>query len=63
MRLTRWDRSQYLWYADGIFNDGVADWSSFSGRKTTSQVMDRISLTTPGGVATFDAGSARVRWR
>jgi hypothetical protein len=63
MRLARWDTSLQLWFSDCICNDGNADWSSYSGRKTTSDVMDRISLTTPGGTATFDAGSARVRYR
>lgn len=63
MRLSRWDSSLHLWLADAIVNDGAADWSSFSGRKTTSEVMTTIALTTPGGTATFDAGSARVRYR
>lgn len=61
MRLTRWDISQHLWFADSICND-LANLSTFSGRKTTSQVMTSIFLTTPNGIATFDLGSARVRY-
>jgi hypothetical protein len=61
-RLTRWDPSLYLWFADGLSQD-QANISSFSGRKTTSEVLTTIILTTPGGTATFDLGSARVRYR
>jgi hypothetical protein len=63
MRLSRWDPSLHLWIADGTSND-AADWSSFSGQKTlTPGPLTTIQITTPGGTATFDAGSARVRYR
>jgi hypothetical protein len=62
MRLTRWDSSLHTWLADGLSND-QASLSVFTGKKTTSEVLTTIVLTTPGGTATFDAGSARVRYR
>lgn len=62
MRLARWDASLNLWFIDGLFDD-TSDWASYSGRKTTSQPLSTIELTTPGGAVVLDAGSARVRWR
>jgi len=62
MRLSRWDPSLHQWLADGLSQDG-SNLSTFSGSKTTSEVLTTITLTTPGGTATFDAGSARVRYR
>jgi len=62
MRLTRWDPSLHQWLADGLSQDGT-NLSTFSGSKTTSEVLTTITLTTPGGTATFDAGSARVRYK
>lgn len=62
MRLTRWDPSLHEWLADSACEDG-SSLSVFSGVKTTSQVMTTIVLTTPGGTETFDAGSARVRYK
>jgi len=62
IRLTRWDENLNTWFADSLANDG-AQLSTFSGKKTTSEVMTTIQLTTPGGTATFDAGQARVRYR
>jgi len=61
-RLTRWDPNLHLWMADGISNI-ISKLSTFSGRKTTSQSLTTISLSTPSGVATFDLGSVRVRYR
>jgi hypothetical protein len=62
MRLTRWDPNLHLWIADSLANDQSQS-STYTGRKTTSEVLTTIVLSTPGGVATFDAGSARVRYR
>jgi len=61
-RLTRWDSSLNLWICDGLSND-LANLSSFSGKKTTSQSLTSIFISTPGGTAAFDLGSARVRYR
>jgi len=63
MKLSRWDVDLFKWYADGMFTDGVASSGRFVGTKTTSQVLTSIRLTTPGGTATFDAGSVRIRYR
>lgn len=64
MHLRRWDPSLHQWMASGIFDDnGDGDVSYYSGKKTTSGVLTTIVLTTSGGTATFDAGSARVRYR
>jgi len=62
IRLSRWDSSLHLWIADALGNS-TTNLSHFSGTKTTSEVLTTIALTTPGGTATFDAGSARVRYR
>lgn len=64
MILTRWnvDPASYYWFVDGIFNNNN-NVSVFSGSKSTSEQMTTILITTPGGAATFDAGSARVRYK
>lgn len=62
MRMIRWDPSLHTWFADGLAQEG-SNISSFSGYKTTSEVLTTIILTTPGGTATFDLGSARIRYR
>jgi len=62
IRLTRWDQNLNTWLIDSIAND-QAQLSSFSGKKTLSEALTTIVITTPGGTATFDAGQARVRYR
>lgn len=64
LRMIRWDPTLFVWKANGFSNSTSSlALGRFSGTKTTSQVTSSITLTTPGGAATFDAGSARVRYR
>jgi hypothetical protein len=63
MTLTRWDSTEHLWLARGEFYDDNTHGEFGSGHYTLSAALDRIRLTTPGGVATFDAGEARLRYR
>jgi len=60
-RLTRWDNSLNLWLSDGLAQDS-SNLSVSSGRKTLTQELTTVVITTPGGAASFDLGSARVRW-
>ena len=62
IRLIRTHTSVNTWVAESRCNNGSVN-SLYSGIKTTSQVMTTIQITTPGGSATFDAGSATVRYR
>jgi len=62
MRLARWDSSLHLWLMTCLATE-AAQISHSTGRKTLSEELTQIQITTPGGAATFDLGSARVRYR
>ena len=63
MRFARWDTSEYMWIGDGTFHDGAAAMNPAVASKATSGVLTSIQLISLNGVAAFDAGEARVRWR
>jgi hypothetical protein len=52
------------WVVDAALarTDGTARYSTSVGAKTLSAVLDRVRLTTVGGVNTFDAGTVNVSW-
>ena len=50
-----------IWSSSGIFSRGSVVASS-TGSKTLSATLDRIRITTAGGVNTFDAGSVNIMY-
>ena len=60
-RLSRWDVSEHLWFGNGILDNSV-DTCYAQGQKTLSGELTSIRLTLDG-LADFDAGNARVRYR
>ena len=62
MRIIRTHPSVNTWVAESRGNNGSSN-NLYSGVKTTSQVLTTVQLTTPGGAATFDAGSITVRYK
>jgi hypothetical protein len=59
--LTLLDPATNTWSANGnTSNSEVAFANSISGTKALSAALDRIRLTTQGGVNTFDAGSVNI---
>jgi len=59
--LALFDPATNTWSANGnTSNSEVAFANSISGTKALSAALDRIRLTTQGGVNTFDAGSVNI---
>lgn len=53
----------FLWACAGITVDSNGTAASMTGGvKATSAALDRIRLTTVGGVDTFDSGSINISW-
>jgi hypothetical protein len=59
--LTLEDSSDNTWVAFGVIasSDGART-SVMAGSKSLSATLDRVSLTTVGGTAEFDAGSVNI---
>ena len=62
IRLTRWDESLHIWFIDCVAND-ASQLSTYSGKVTLEDELTSVYITTLDGVATLDAGAARVRYR
>lgn len=59
--LTLVNAATYTWVASGVLsNSQTAAWVTVSGSKNLSAVLDRVRITTVGGVNTFDAGSINI---
>jgi hypothetical protein len=54
------DASTFSWIASGSFKNTTAQYSSGSGSKSLTAILDRVRITTVGGVDTFDAGSINI---
>lgn len=51
------------WLASGNINaDGASAVMSCAGKKSTSETLDRIRITTVGGSSTFDAGNINIMY-
>jgi hypothetical protein len=64
-RLTLWDSANNLWEMDGTIYrlTGSNGGYDFTGRKSLSDTITQIQITTKGGTDTFDNGQVRVRYR
>lgn len=51
-----------LWTASSTVKRNTTDMCIAAGDKTLSDVLDRVRITTVGGVNTFDAGSVNIAW-
>lgn len=62
--LTKPDAASNQWLASfcGTITGGLASGSAGGGAKTLSDTLDRVRLTTIGGVDTFDAGTVNISW-
>jgi hypothetical protein len=59
--LSRFDTSTNVWVSTGALGSSDSPNMALSGfTKTLSATLDRIRLTTVGGVNTFDAGSINI---
>lgn len=57
------DSSTFTWSGAGtLWDSGVTNVQNSAGGKSTSQVTDRVRITTVGGTATFDAGKVNVQY-
>ena len=64
IRFQRTTATGNQWSIDGRINLGaIAGHSVLSSIKSTSSAWTTLSITTPGGTATFDNGSITIRWK
>jgi hypothetical protein len=63
MTITLFDLSTNSWVASGLFsNSALGESMAVSGSKSLSATLDRVRITTSGGVNTFDAGSINIMY-
>jgi hypothetical protein len=60
--LTLENSSTNVWAITGILTHTSASQFTLAGRKPLSAVLDRVRLTTAGGVNTFDAGEINIAY-
>jgi len=60
--LTLENSSTNAWAITGVLGDTSARLFTLAGRKPLSAVLDRVRLTTAGGVNTFDAGEINIAY-
>lgn len=56
------DPATNLWVASGSIGIGVSHGAATGGHKALSAALDRVRITTTGGVNTFDAGSINISY-
>jgi len=63
MSIKRWSPDEQKWFFESKCIYAVTELNMSSGHKELDSELTQIKLTTPGGSATFDLGSARIRYR
>lgn len=63
VKLSRWDPAEDFWFAGGILDNGTGEAYGVSGSVDIAADLTRVRMISNDGIATFNGGLVRVRYR